>query len=644
MRKRKALTQTATAQDLQRVDWRKMGLRAGLSLLASIGFLWLLSQRLAHIDPAELFSGFETLGLASWTTALGLTLLSFVAVGQYDAVMHRHFNSGISAAAARRAGICAIAVSQTLGFGLITGSILRWRMLPGQSLWNASRLTAAVALSFLLGWAFVTALALCILPAAPFRTAAAFALAAMSLVALLSLLAQQHQRLPNGFTLSRLVGLTAIDTLAAAAALWVLCPPMMALPFLTLLPAFLLAFGAGLISGAPGGVGPFEMTLLALLPEQPEPALLSAILAWRGCYYALPALLASAIAMRGARVEPATPAVPTGPLMQQPRSAELGLFWQGEHRLSAASCDSGLLLGRTHHGLVGLFDPIARPSLDGLTKSLNHLTAQAKSVSCIPTLYKTSARPAAVARQLGHSCLRIAAEAVLFPASYRLDCPQRAGLRRKLRHAKAAGISVTRPNPIRDWAALETIAQTWAQAHGGERGFSMGRFCPHYLSQQRIYVAWQNQLPIAFVSFHLGANDWALDLIRYGPELPDGTIHLLIQTAIDEAKALDLSQLSLAAVPDFSALPVLLRRYLARLSSQARGLTRFKSAFAPDWQPRYLTAPGSAALVLVAAEIASAIHRPAPLDPRKSAANEQGLADIEFASDRHTWHRRGNRV
>lgn len=645
MSKSRAIAQIAAVDDRQQVNWRRLVLRAVLSLCASAGFLWLLSQRLAHIDLAELIRGFETVGLANWLAALALTLLSFAAVGHYDAVMHRHFGSEIPAATARRAGICAIAVSQTLGLGLITGSILRWRMLPGLSLWMASRLAAAVALSFLLGWAFVTSLALCLMPEAPFRVPAAWALAGLCLAGLVSTLAPQGRSLlPNGLTLSRLVVLAAIDTLAAAAALWALCPPGLELSFATLLPAFLLAFGAGLISGAPGGVGPFEITLLALLPDHPEPALLTAILAWRGCYYALPAVLAAAVAIRGAAPEALPPKPATAVTIRKLPQADLGLIWQGEHRLSMASPDAGLLLARTHHSLIGLFDPIARPKRAELGLCLAHLSGQARSISCLPALYKASARPAVVARGLGHSCIRIAREAVLTPGSYSLAGPKRAGLRRKLRQARAAGVSVTQPERVHDWPALEAIALAWAQAHGGERGFSMGRFCPDYLRHQRLYIAWQNHVPIGFVSFQLGANDWALDLIRYGPDLPDGTIHLLIQTAIDEAKALGLARLSLASVPDFSALPKPLQHVLGAASAQHQGLLRFKSAFAPYWQPRYLTAANHAALALAAVEIARAIHHPAPLPRRDCSAYDTDKADIEIASDRHTWHRQGNRV
>ncbi|MEZ5796458.1 MAG: YbhN family protein [Paracoccaceae bacterium] len=72
-------------------------------------------------------------------------------------------------------------------------------------------------------------------------------------------------------------------------------------PFLALLPAFLLAFGAGLLSGTPGGIGAFEVVLLALLPAHPAEGVIAATLAWRGVYHLAPAAIAALAVLRGPR-------------------------------------------------------------------------------------------------------------------------------------------------------------------------------------------------------------------------------------------------------------------------------------------------------------------------------------------------------
>ncbi|MFI4861863.1 MAG: hypothetical protein ACIAXF_14415, partial [Phycisphaerales bacterium JB063] len=49
------------------------------------------------------------------------TVISFWSLGRYDAIAHRHLGTDIRARSASRAGVCAIAFSQTVGFGLLTG-------------------------------------------------------------------------------------------------------------------------------------------------------------------------------------------------------------------------------------------------------------------------------------------------------------------------------------------------------------------------------------------------------------------------------------------------------------------------------------------------------------------------------------------
>ncbi len=148
--------------------WGKIALSFGLAL----GLVWLLARRLAGIDPGQVRDGLALVPLAAWALALLATAVSFWAAGRYDAVIHRHLGTGFHGRQARRAGFAAIAISQTLGLGLITGALVRWRLLPGLSLWQATRVTGVVTASFLGGWAVVTATTLVLLPDAPFKPAA----------------------------------------------------------------------------------------------------------------------------------------------------------------------------------------------------------------------------------------------------------------------------------------------------------------------------------------------------------------------------------------------------------------------------------------------------------------------------------------
>ena len=426
-----------------------------------------------------------------------------------------------------------------------------------------------------------------------------------------------------------------------------LCPPELALPVQVLLPAFLLALGAGLASGTPGGIGAFEITMLGLLPNHPEAGVMGAILAWRITYFAIPAVIGGLIAALGPRGgrQGATNA-PSQIALHQSQRAEVQLLRQGEHRLTVTAPAQAWLTARTNHLLVGLFDPIGAtaPGHTGLA-ALRQIAA---TEGRIAVLYKCTARTAARARRHRQTVQRIAREAWVDPRSFNLATPARAGLRRKLRHATAAGVTITGPadtpapnlpNPPAlhlPLSEMARIAAIWAQTHGGERGFSTGRFAPAYVQGQRLYLAYRQNRLIAFITLHEGHSEWTLDLMRHGTDLPDGTMHLLVQTAIDDARRLDLPRLSLAAVPEHAFAPPTsgLARGLLHLSGGAMtGLARFKSSFAPHWQNLYLTAPHRAGLVVAALSIGRAILAPPPIQPQIEHLHEE----YEFATGPGAW-------
>lgn len=606
----------------------RLFLRAGVSVMLAALFLWLLSTRLAEVDPAAVGRAMSGLPALQWGLALAATALSFWAVGQYDAVVHRALATGIAPALARRAGICAIAISQMLGMGVITGTVVRLRMLPGQPPALAARLTVAVALSFLAGWAVVTALVLLFLPDAPFRGLAAAGLAGAVLVTAAGLTVPGLARgWPNLFSQARLVGLAAVDTLAAALALFVLLPPELGLSFAVLLPVFLIAQGAGLVSGAPGGVGAFEATLLVLLPQVPQEPLLAAILAWRVVYYALPAVLAGVFAALAPRSTP--PARPTALTHYAATRAETGIEAQGEHRRLPSG---DWLVGQTPHMLVGLFDP-----LQVSRAALPRLAAAAQGSDRWPAIYKCTARTAVLARAQGWQVTRLAREAWLDPRSFDLAAPERSGLRRKRRRAAAADVLVLQEAPL-PLAEMAQVAAAWRAAHGGERGFSMGRFAPAYVAGQQVYLARHKGRLVGFATFHRGVSEWVLDLMRLDAGAPDGTMQTLVTAAIEDAGRRGLPRLSLAAVPEAAfGRAGALHRGLARLGHGSVGLWQFKAGFAPHWQPLYLAAPHRAALTLAALEVARAVACPPAL-----RETEQDHAEIGFATDRSPWQRRAN--
>lgn len=119
---------------------------------------------------------------------------------------------------------------------------------------------------------------------------------------------------------------------------------------------------------------------------------------------------------------------------------------------------------------------------------------------------------------------------------------------------------------------MSRVAAEWSARSGGERGFSMGRFDPAYVAEQRVFLAWQEDSLLAFVTFHTAPTEWTLDLMRSIDNLANGVMHALIAYASDEAAASGISRFSLAAMPlsDPPRIAALLGR-----RPEAQGLRRF---------------------------------------------------------------------
>jgi phosphatidylglycerol lysyltransferase len=637
------------------LDMKAAFQRQAIPLMLAVVCVYLARDRFLAVVIGAAWASVQELGPLRWAIALGATCLSFWAVGRYDEVVSRALGTGVAAVPGRRAGMAAIAISQMSGMGLVTGTLVRWRMLADISLAQAARLTLMVTLSFLAGWLVITATASLAfldrgLPYAAGVAPLATAVLLASLIGLGLCVVRPHRLvkriggLPLVPGLAHIMVLTAIDTLAACMVLYVLLPTGSGAGYLAFLPVFLIAFGAGLVLGTPGGIGPFEVTLLTLLPDLAADHLAGAILGYRAVYFALPAAIAAiALAFGPGDADQADDhhqQVQPDRLLARSHRAETLLYRQGEHRLIHAKADgSAILAGSAGHVLAGLFDPIGAHC--AMASLLEHLTLAARAEGRRPCIYKIGPRGAARARRHGWVAMAVSHELWLSPADFTLTTPARAGLRRKLRQADAAKVSITSFDPNSDaddlpMAQLSALAVAWQELRGKERGFSMGRFAPDYLAGQRVYIAWQGQVPCAFASFHQGETEWTLDLMRYAGHLPGGTMQSLICAALADAGHAGVSRLSLAAVslPEcgstatWSAVARRFGKWLGAAPSEGAGLDRFKTGFAPNRTTLYLTAPDWPTLGLAAFELARAIHNPPPLADRSSPATSRSCQTV----------------
>ncbi|MEO0863658.1 MAG: phosphatidylglycerol lysyltransferase domain-containing protein, partial [Pseudomonadota bacterium] len=620
-----------------RVFWVNRA-KVGLRILAPLVILGvcavLISDKLTVDMLVQLPGQLAEIALWQWAVAAVLTAVSLWSVGQYDVLAHRYLRTGVPAPHARLAGTIGIAVGQTLGFGLFTGAIARWRMLPGLRLGAALRLSAFVSVSFVVAWVAVTSVMALALPAPAWARwlalpglAAGVALAAALFWWPRLTLAGRAVTLPNLPLSGGIIMWVVVDTLAAAGALYVMLPSG-AIGFADFYPLFLIAMGTALLSNTPGGMGPFELVLLTALPQVGPSAVLAAILAYRIVYYAVPAALAALALLRPfprhAPVAPPQPIIPT----TAPRS-EVGVVRQnGGDVVQLDGCAAALW--PTGQTLTLFTDPVAGPA----DRALRQLMRAAQQTHALPLLYKCGPRLAAVARASGWRVLHVADDAVINLDSFSPATPARRTLRRKLRAADKAGVTLTRDGPL-PYAAMAQIDTDWQARNGPARGGSMGRYCPEYLVDQWVGCAFLGDRLVAFVSCHKARDEWCLDLMRQGADTPDGTMHALVHAGIEAARTAGARQFNMAATPACPDAGSAFWRWVASqvvARSGGPGLRQFKSNFAPAWKPRYAAAQGVVALTLGLADITRAIHKPLPLGTSATSAPHKVDENYELAS------------
>jgi len=263
----------------------------------------------------------DALRAATWTQivlAIAATALSFAALAAYDVLAVRScVQEPVGLGTALFAGATGYAVSNALGFPVLTGGSVRYRIYSAVGLGAADigRIVAIAWLTLLLGLIFVVGLAMTLDPAGiaaltslPVATARGVGLALVGATAAFLVWVSTGQRclclfgwsipMPGGRTaLAQLVA-GSVDFAAAAATLYVLLPPGAAPELGAFLVVFAAAIGLGIIAHTPGGIGVFEATIAAGFGMTGGPDLVAALVLYRVIYTLLP-LAVAALALLG---------------------------------------------------------------------------------------------------------------------------------------------------------------------------------------------------------------------------------------------------------------------------------------------------------------------------------------------------------
>jgi phosphatidylglycerol lysyltransferase len=255
----------------------------------------------------------EQIPRAQTGLAILITVLSYMVMTGYDLLALRYVGHHLAYGRIALASGIGYAFSNTIGFSMLAGASVRYRIYSawGLSAAQITRMVVFCTLSLWLGFFALSGTVFVIdplplpnqlhLPFADTRWAGGvLMLAAAGYIALIALSARSitirnwEFRLPSLPLATGQITIAVSDWLLAALVLFVLMPKPGAIRFENFLGVFLLAQLAGLVSQVPGGLGVFESLFILLMPAHiPKPTLLGALVVYRGIYYLLPLMTAT---------------------------------------------------------------------------------------------------------------------------------------------------------------------------------------------------------------------------------------------------------------------------------------------------------------------------------------------------------------
>ena len=292
-----------------------------LSLILFAAAAWLLHHELKTYDLTDILRDFAAIPGTHLWAAVGLTILSYIAMTGYDLLALRYIQHPLSYAKIGLASFTGYAFSNNIGMSMLAGASVRYRL---YSAWGLSTLQITQVVSFctLTLWLGFFALGGAVFMIEPLKVPAAIHLPLPSIgtigIVMLSIvlvygiitsvvkttltirgLEIRPPSLPL-FVSQLIIGM--LDWMLASLVLFVMLAPGSPLPFPKFLAVYLLAQLAGLVSQVPGGLGVFETAFVLMLSGSlPSDQVFGALLAYRAMYYWLP-LGAAALLLGGQEI------------------------------------------------------------------------------------------------------------------------------------------------------------------------------------------------------------------------------------------------------------------------------------------------------------------------------------------------------
>jgi phosphatidylglycerol lysyltransferase len=297
------LAQSATAR---RVPWAAL---LGIALLG--GAIYWLHHLLGQYHLRDILDRVEAIPSAKIWRAAILTCGGYGCLTLYDALAVRFAGARVPYPRVALISFMSYAIGHNIGLTTLSGGAIRYRAYSALGL-SAKQIatiigfgtvTFGLGAGVLLGASLVSNAGMSgsILHVHTWLAMGAGCLLLCAVAAYVWLVCTRHAPLkiwklelpiPRPRIAFAQIGIGCIDLLCVCGVLFVLLPTHAGVSFAAFAGVYLIALAAGVVSQIPGGIGVFELVLVALLPEMPKDRMLGALVVYRAIYYFGPFILA----------------------------------------------------------------------------------------------------------------------------------------------------------------------------------------------------------------------------------------------------------------------------------------------------------------------------------------------------------------
>jgi phosphatidylglycerol lysyltransferase len=342
------------------------------------------------------------------------------------------------------------------------------------------------------------------------------------------------------------------------------------------------------------------------------------------------ALLASALALRQLLHPSATPLLKPSPeelsraasiLRRQPNADACVALMGDKSFVFSEPGNAFIMFGRHGRSWVSLFDPVGPES--EWPELVWRFLEQAREQGGRAAFYQVRPQTLPVYLDAGMRAFKLGEYAYVPLPEFSLKGKARSDLRQALNRGEREQMTLevlpagVPPDTVTE---LRAISDAWLARHStAEKGFSLGAFSETYVRSNPIAVVRANGRALAFATLMTTdlKDEASVDLMRYLPDAPGSTMDFLFAKLLLHFQAQGHLRFGLGMAPlsGMAGHPLASRWHrMGRLLFahgehfyNFQGLRAFKEKFDPQWEARYLAAPGGLTPLFVLADVAALI-------------------------------------